>query len=258
MQIISDLKKSTNAAVNRVPTLAVQSESSPRVMLDIPTPTLDMDQSFLHFSLLDSPTGIQNLDIDIESSKFALAKVIRDHVAKNQEELNLEEDDIVKIYSTIGENGRLFGGINDLTGWLPTGCVVFLTRDQIENEKLPELEASTSNSIEQFQPSPLHEISLNLNEEVPKQWFTRKIKSEKPNNSITRPKSVPDQNGDKTGNNRAPGQRQLWKDIVGKEALDKLGITKDEIKRQEVIWEIISTEKDFMQDLEIICEVSRM
>nr|KAJ3415389.1 Myosin 10A, isoform D [Polyrhizophydium stewartii] len=52
-------------------------------------------------------------------------------------------------------------------------------------------------------------------------------------------------------------QKQLWVDFVGgPEAVDALGLSKKEIKRQEVIFEIISTESDYLDDLEIVCEVS--
>ncbi|KAL2914974.1 hypothetical protein HK105_205518 [Polyrhizophydium stewartii] len=51
-------------------------------------------------------------------------------------------------------------------------------------------------------------------------------------------------------------QKQLWVDFVGgPEAVDALGLSKKEIKRQEVIFEIISTESDYLDDLEIVCEV---
>ncbi|XJO78856.1 hypothetical protein BDV3_003234 [Batrachochytrium dendrobatidis] len=51
------------------------------------------------------------------------------------------------------------------------------------------------------------------------------------------------------------GQRQLWVDFVGgAEAVETLGLSKKEIKRQEVIYEIITTESDYIDDLDIICE----
>ncbi|KAH6583550.1 hypothetical protein BASA61_007950 [Batrachochytrium salamandrivorans] len=50
-------------------------------------------------------------------------------------------------------------------------------------------------------------------------------------------------------------QRQLWVDFVGgPEAVEALGLSKKEIKRQEVIFEIITTESDYLDDLDIICE----
>lgn len=59
-----------------------------------------------------------------------------------------------------------------------------------------------------------------------------------------------------TKTSRMPGQRQLWVDIMGGlEKVQASGLTKLEIKRQEVILEIITTESDYVEDLEIICEL---
>lgn len=54
---------------------------------------------------------------------------------------------------------------------------------------------------------------------------------------------------------RRPGQRLLWVDFIGQEELTKLNLSKQEIKRQEVIFEIISTEFDYIEDLETILDV---
>ncbi|KAJ3025461.1 UNVERIFIED_CONTAM: Myosin 10A, isoform D [Siphonaria sp. JEL0065] len=51
--------------------------------------------------------------------------------------------------------------------------------------------------------------------------------------------------------------KKLWIDTLpgGSESLDKLGISPAERKRQEVIYEIISTEKDYVADLQVILGV---
>lgn len=49
-----------------------------------------------------------------------------------------------------------------------------------------------------------------------------------------------------------------WVDFMGgNEAVSKLGLTKKEIQRQEVIYEILTTERDYVNDLEIVIEVRR-
>lgn len=48
-----------------------------------------------------------------------------------------------------------------------------------------------------------------------------------------------------------------WTEIMGgAEEVAKLGLTKKEIKRQEVIYEVLSTERDYIEDLDIIIEVT--
>ncbi|KAJ3116908.1 Myosin 10A, isoform D [Phlyctochytrium bullatum] len=55
----------------------------------------------------------------------------------------------------------------------------------------------------------------------------------------------------------APAEsRKTWTDFVGgPEAVEKLQISKQERKRQDVIFEILSTERDYVEDLNIIIEV---
>lgn len=55
---------------------------------------------------------------------------------------------------------------------------------------------------------------------------------------------------------RAPGQRLLWVDYMGgADKVAELGLSKQDIKRQEVIYEIITTESDYVEDLDLVCEV---
>ncbi|KAJ3106972.1 Myosin 10A, isoform D [Phlyctochytrium planicorne] len=50
--------------------------------------------------------------------------------------------------------------------------------------------------------------------------------------------------------------KKTWADFVGgPEAVEKLQISKQERKRQEVIFEIVSTERDYVEDLETIIDV---
>ncbi|TPX30848.1 hypothetical protein SeMB42_g07856 [Synchytrium endobioticum] len=49
--------------------------------------------------------------------------------------------------------------------------------------------------------------------------------------------------------------KMTWADRVGEEAIAKLNLTKAEKQRQEVIYEAIQTERDYVNDLEIITEI---
>lgn len=50
--------------------------------------------------------------------------------------------------------------------------------------------------------------------------------------------------------------RQTWAQFAGgQEAIEKLGLTPQEVKRQEVIYEIFLTERDYLADLNVIVEV---
>ncbi|KAJ3280108.1 Myosin 10A, isoform D [Borealophlyctis nickersoniae] len=73
--------------------------------------------------------------------------------------------------------------------------------------------------------------------------------SSKSSNTVISPKQVSIVGG-------AALQRPRWVDVMGgPEAVAKLGLSKKEIQRQEVIHEIYTTEKDYVEDLEIIIEV---
>ena len=50
--------------------------------------------------------------------------------------------------------------------------------------------------------------------------------------------------------------KPLWVDFAGgPQAVEKLGLSKEEKRRQEVIFEVINTERDYVEDLETIIEV---
>ena len=57
----------------------------------------------------------------------------------------------------------------------------------------------------------------------------------------------------KTLANRETVQRQLWVDVMGGgEFIAKLNLSKNEVKRQEVILELIDTERDYFHDLDTV------
>jgi len=50
--------------------------------------------------------------------------------------------------------------------------------------------------------------------------------------------------------------KKKWVDFMGGQSVvDSMGLSKDSIKRQEVIYEMIDTERDYVNDLSIIIEV---
>ncbi len=50
--------------------------------------------------------------------------------------------------------------------------------------------------------------------------------------------------------------KKKWVDFIGGQSVvDSMGLSKDSVKRQEVIYEMIDTERDYVNDLAIIIEV---
>ena len=53
--------------------------------------------------------------------------------------------------------------------------------------------------------------------------------------------------------------KKKWVDFMGGQSVvDSMGLSKDEVKRQEIIYEMIDTERDYVNDLSIIIEVHIM
>ncbi|KAI8833753.1 hypothetical protein BC829DRAFT_407635 [Chytridium lagenaria] len=204
-------------------------------------------------------------------------KALYDFAAKEQEELPMEEEDI------IANNGAW--------GWFPESYVRILTDDEASAEGLisstvttsgtfdpttdvtssdfisPPLEPSTSNSSAiRSQAPPLQ----------PSGWFSKYKPRSKEEAADTQPEPR-----SRTGSDRpktkakakfsaealrsgkgvsivgTPAEmKKTWAEFMGgAEVLDRLQISKQERKRQEVVFEILSTEKDYVDDLNIIIDV---
>jgi hypothetical protein len=75
-----------------------------------------------------------------------------------------------------------------------------------------------------------------------------------PTSSGTKAPSSPTTNGPVIAMNFA-ATKELWVDVMGSKAVKALGYSKQAISRQEVIYEIVSTERDYISDLEYVIEV---
>lgn len=186
-----------------------------------------------------TPRKVGDLEID---EKFQFAVVMCDYAAKDPQELNLEELDLVKVFSNA--NGKLYGEVNGAKGYFPAASVRILS----DEEGQAEFSQKGSRNSELPAKSWYSKyVTKDLLRVEPKIDGSRieiiKVKSNGPSNNTLVKKP------------RGPGQRQLWADYIGAEELAKLSLSKQEIKRQEVIFEIITTEADYIQDLEIILDL---
>ena len=174
---------------------------------------------------------------------------------KNDIEIVLEEEDIVKIYMNHEKNdkdGWLYGERENygLLGYFPRDYVEILTKEQQESEIASTYE--TTDSVED--PESSHTPQ--------KKWFSNirnksssasRKRSPSQSTPIVKPViavtmvSVP------------VTSRMLWSDVMiqnmGETDYSKLNLTKIEVKRQEVIYEVFMTEKDYINDIKIVLEV---
>ncbi|KAI8895110.1 hypothetical protein BC833DRAFT_602380 [Globomyces pollinis-pini] len=203
--------------------------------------------------------------------QVAFAIVRQDYTAKNIGELTLEETDIVEFYPSRNKNGLMYGCYNGLRGWFPETVVTVLTDAEVNEVGFDVIQKEDSQSI----------LNVDPDTSPSRGWYSKIIKPEpelkkqKSISSVFNATTVSNPAGangivilpttNTTANtiaspkkpfNRAPGQRMLWVDFMGgAEEVAKLKMEKQEIKRQEVIFEIITTEADFVEDLETICEL---
>ena len=170
-----------------------------------------------------SAIQLSPLPLDIAAGA-ELVKCIHDHVSTKPDEINLEEDDyICLITPKEPRNGYLYGKINGCQGWFPVNCVQSLTAQDIVWDSIVE----------------------NQNEELTKTWYAKYKNLPK----YQRKASATDAKAAK----RAPGKRLLWAEIIGSDKIQSMKLGKNDIKRQEIILEIIATEQDYVDDLETIC-----
>jgi len=53
--------------------------------------------------------------------------------------------------------------------------------------------------------------------------------------------------------------KKKWVDFIGGQSVvDSMGLSKNDVKRQEIIYEMIDTERDYVNDLSIIIEVHKI
>lgn len=215
-----------------------------------------------------------------DNEKLVYGTVICDYAAKDPGELSLEEMDVIGIYPDKTKNGRMYGISNGIKGWFPESVVKLLSEEEAleeENRNKNAMDISPTSATSELPPDS------NSTSQV-RSWYNKyirmssdngklgdkiaeKLAADKPpqkqdtksksSGSLTPPASAKLSVPAKPGSlPRGPGQRILWVDFMGgADEVAKLGMSKNDIKRQEVIFEIITTEADYIQDLETICEV---
>jgi hypothetical protein len=220
--------------------------AQPQIVIDVSKlqPIAETNQK----NMSHIPRRVPTLSIPIShpevdpSESYTYVSIVSDYAAKNAGELSLEEMDIVRIYPTKTTEGMVFGTFNDQRGWFPENITRSLTEEEVLQEGLLQVEEKQALSRTASQSQ------VNGNQK----WYSKFIRPESKSNLDLQ--SVPEKEPlkSKRQRDRAPGQRLLWADFVGKEQVEKLNLSKEEIKRQEVIFEIITTEEDYVEDLELI------
>ncbi|KAI8907800.1 hypothetical protein EDD86DRAFT_208149 [Gorgonomyces haynaldii] len=255
---------------------------TPRIGLDIPSGSLDFWGDLF---AKDAPTASPTV--------YQFARVKSDYAARNQDELTLEEGDLIRIMPAQTRLGFLFGQLNGVQGWFPAIVVSVLSPDEIERDSV-DIESKQNSSVDLFRSNSKREKEpTEESHEQERTWYNRyrnmpryqtknisvavsphqqaaSTSSVAFPHHVASPSSATMQSQMSTVeevevkrsntiltklNNRIPGQRPLWKDLMGQEKLDKLNLSEKEIKRQEVILEIIATEQDYVDDLDYIVEV---
>ncbi|KAJ3223727.1 hypothetical protein HK099_000747 [Clydaea vesicula] len=266
---------------------------------------------------------------------YTYAKVLYDYSPREHDELQLEEDDIVRVASQEEKDGWLYGTFetnslsfnhfllgesNGVWGYFPKSYVEFLTEEQIkvENIEIPTAivafsepeESKTSdlpkenkswyskymkmparndkkssfkdNGESPVAPQPLaveqvplkhsredsNSLSIPGGDSTLENQRRRSASQSKGLLSLMGKSSVPELlKKDSNATLLSPVKtvsivgapaavKQRWVDVMGgSDAVEKLEMSKKEIQRQEVIYEILTTEKDFVDDLNIIIEL---
>ncbi|KAJ1540589.1 hypothetical protein HK096_010817, partial [Nowakowskiella sp. JEL0078] len=250
------------------------------------------------------------LNSKISSQTRIYAKALYDFPGTGEpDELTLEEEDVVELFSSEANNGWLWGEYNGVNGCFPYSYVRILTPEEAIAEGLsdkPRESFSPADQEKQYSTSTAHSnpdshrpwynkykkmprydkkkestISINSESEEKLQMSMSNLNSKEisiqiqtgvstsdlpspqakvalsPQRSPTkrvRPNSAASKQVSIVG---APaGMRPRWVDWMGgNEAVAKLGLSKKEIQRQEVIYEVIATEKDYIEDLGTVIEV---
>jgi hypothetical protein len=225
---------------NIPPKTSQTADRIPRTTKEMVDGTLKCRFSTDNFAVLkaDSKESLQSLlDNSNDLRSMLFGKIIRDYLAKNADELTLEEEDIVLLVANDEiRPGFLFGNINGAVGWFPESRVQTLSAQELNEEYTPT--------------QLLPEISEDVTSSPKVKHVKSCMKETKDIKEINQPSNITFKF------DRTPGHRPLWVDKNGGiERVQEMGISKDEIKRQEIIEELISTESDYVEDLEIIREV---
>lgn len=225
-----------------------------------------------------------------DTTLYRYGTVVHEYNAQEALEINLEEGTTVAILPQCVTDDKpnsdmLLGISNGVKGIFPASCVKILTEDEAAEEGLGGNEIMAGETKDQSKSgqkrgwfsryvlvgqSAAESPSVSTNT---KESATSRINASASgmNTSHSSPSLLLNTNGSSPNLDtpsavspssttkrpfRLPGQRMLWSDYMGgPDEVAKLNLTKQELKRQEVIYEIIATEADYIQDLETVLEV---
>ena len=191
---------------------------------------------------------------DDDTTDVIFATVLHDYVASQEGSISLEEGDLVRVFPEKAKLDLMYGTINGITGYFPASCCKVVTEEEAnEMMTLPSPQKSWYSKYFKLGDVKGHKRNESTASQASVKSSITIIRTDQhsdnnlpvPGNNTAKPAQTP----------RQPGQRLLWVDFMGgQEAVAKLNLSKQDIKRQEVIYEIISTEEDYVRDLEFIIE----
>ena len=214
-------------------------------------------------------SGVPRLDIKVDVSgdltqdddtgEAVFASILSDYVSNNEGNISLEEGDLVRVFPERQKGDLLYGTINGLSGYFPSSCCKIVSEEEANDLlSLPSPQKSWYTKYFKLGDVKGHKRTESTQSSKSTVTITR-LDHPAPSTDTHPPASLSANNSAanvvKTAPTRQPGQRLLWVDFMGgAEAVAKLNLSKQDIKRQEVIYEIISTEEDYVRDLEFIIE----
>ncbi|KAJ3342836.1 cytochrome c oxidase subunit 1 [Gonapodya sp. JEL0774] len=258
------------------------SSTSPPVLRNNKSPVVSRSVS-VNSSVAPS---IQSPPFCAGSQKYARA--IYDYAPKYADELQFEEEDIIEVFQgpEYEGDGWVYGELHDVWGWIPLSYVQILTDDEITAEGLNISRSSHSpSSSPNTVPMPVPRMrsveilakenttAVVTNAIANTDGHSRYKKALPPPQIILqRPGSKSSVSKDERGltdssSSYGPHVTQLpspiaatprfatWADSVGgHDKVEELNLSQVEQKRQEVIHELVRTERDYIRDLGIIIE----
>ena len=195
--------------------------------------------------------------IDDDTTDVIFGTILQDYVSSQEGHISLEEGDLVRVFPEKAKGDLMFGTINGLSGYFPKSCCKVVSEEEANDMmtmpsspqkswytkyfKLGDVKGHKRNESTQSSASMKSSITIIRTDQPADSLVTSPSSSSLPKPGVQTP--------------RQPGQRLLWVDFMGgHENIAKLNLSKQDIKRQEVIYEIITTEEDYVRDLEYIVE----
>ena len=196
------------------------------------------------------------------------AKALFDYEARDSDELTFEEDDTIIKVTAAQTDGWLYGELNGASGYFPDSYVEMMSESMDDLIEPDELESMATNSDKSwfsiFKKKP-HDrkateesIASNSTIDTITTLEQSKVKVAKNNSTDLKTQAVISSNKITVSViSQHAAVKQRWIDIMGgSEKVSKMPkFDKKEIQRQEVMYEILTTEKDYIDDLEIMINV---